>query len=348
MRWLGIFAALAAAAALGYLLFGGGTSAAPATRAARETANRRAAIHAVDRTLATVELPPGAREEPHFPPRVRHSIAKSEFEPLETRRLVRGHRDWIVPGSPAATLRWFAAHREPGWISKWPARTDRRGVRGVSLRWRPPVDGVLRKERAFIVHHYGPKHTALRVEGQAVWIKPRPPDETIPAGAHFMAVSVSRSGAGHPRSTSTTDQAKIAGVIRLIDTREVNQDCDRGCPPSPMRAANFPIVVNATFRARSGTPALAVASFGIPVGCEGISLVIDGRGWPSLEGAGWLARRLRPMIAKEISPKNLAAILDSEAASCPISRRRRTVRGRAGGAGRRGDRRSSNDSSSGR
>lgn len=308
MRWLGIFAALAAAAVAGFLLFGGGTSAAPATRAEREAANRRAAIHAVDRTVATAELPPGAREEPGFPPRVRHSIADGEFEPPQTRRLVRTHRDWIVPGSPAATLRWLAAHREPGWISEWPQRTDWHGVHSVNLEWRPPVEGVLSKERVFIVHHHGRHHTALRVEGQAIWIEPRPPAELIPSRAHFMAVSVSRSGAGRPRSTSTTDQARIAGVVRLIDTREVNQLYGFGCPPSLTLPGHFPILVKVTFRPRRGGPALAAAGFSVPLECEGISLEIGGRKWPSLEGAGWLMDRLRPMIAEVTSPANLAAI----------------------------------------
>jgi hypothetical protein len=307
MRWLGIFVALIATAVLGYLLFGvAGDPAAPATRAARETANRRAAIHAVDRALATIELPPGARAEPGFPPKVRHLIAKGEFEPPETRRLVRSHRDWIVRGSPAATLRWLAVHREPGWSSEWPARTDWRGVRSVNLEWRPPVEGVLRKERIFIVHHHGPTHTALRVEGRAIWIRPRPPAELIPPRAHFMAVSVSRSGTRRPPSTSTTDQATIASVVRLIDTREVNQIYGVGCPPSRTLPGSFPIVVKVTFRARRGSPALADAGFWVPLECKGISLVIGGRKWPSLEGAGWLLDRLRPMIAKATSSSNPA------------------------------------------
>ena len=173
----------------------------------------------------------------------------------------------------------------PGGTGRWPSGTDWRGVRRVSLKWRPPVEGVLRKERVFIVHHDGPKHTDLRVEGQAIWIEPRPPAELIPSRAQFMAVSISRLGAGHPRSTSTADQAKIAGVVRLIDTREVNQTYGRGCPPSPTRPGNFPIVVKVTFRARRGSPTLAVAGFGVPLECEGISLVVGGRKWPPLEGA---------------------------------------------------------------
>jgi hypothetical protein len=266
--------------------------------AAMEKVNRRLAERDAARTVATFDVLPGARHEPDFPPRVERLLNRG-FLP-NSRRFVSRHRDWKVPGAPRAVLHRLAHDLGPGWGEG--GGSDYGSPEGQSHSafsyWRPELDGLFSKELFLIATGLPGGSTALRVEIQDYWLKPRSPSERVPASARQLTVTVQR-GSRRARSISTSDHSLIRGVAHLVNSQEVVQIYDWpscGPPPAPGEVSKTFVVA---FRLHRGGPPVAIASQIRPAGpCEPLSLRIHGEERVPLYGGILMIHRVRGLIQR--------------------------------------------------
>lgn len=180
----------------GSAIAAGGGGARPRTAEAASTAASGAAAHkaaarrAATRLLADTPLPPGALAAASDPSR-----SRAEAQPPErpgTPNLVDVHGFWRVPGTPTAVLAWTEAHPPPG------GSRDAGGASGTSSgpvsSWDgyafAPVARVISYRAVLIeVARAVGGGTALRVDGQAIWLRLRSGLDWVPAGVRAVAIA---------------------------------------------------------------------------------------------------------------------------------------------------------------
>jgi hypothetical protein len=265
--------------------------------AAMEKVNRRFAERDAVHTVATFDVLPGARHEPDFPPRVERLLNRG-FLP-NSRRFVSHHRDWKVPETPRMVLHRLAHDLGSAWEEGGSSGygSPEGHSHSVFSYWKPEVDGLFSKELLLIATGLPGDKTALRVEIQNYWLKPRSPSERVPMSARQMTVTVQRKGSRRAHSISTSDRSLIHSVARLINSQEVIQIYDRpscGPPPTPAEVSK---TFDVAFRLHRGGPPVAVASQVRPAGpCEPLSLRIHGKERVPLYGGILMVHRVRALI----------------------------------------------------
>lgn len=141
--------------------------------AAEEAANRRVAKKEAARTLAAFRIPPGARREPNFPSGVQELLRAGEPAPTNVRILKR-HKDWLVPGKPREVLRWLVRHQASGWGEGQAGGygSPRGRSFSVYLHWKHEVDGLFGKNLLIVTTRLPDDQTAVRAQVQAIWLLP--------------------------------------------------------------------------------------------------------------------------------------------------------------------------------
>jgi hypothetical protein len=118
--------------------------------------------------------------------------------------------------------------------------------------------------------------TAMRADGQAVWLIPRPTQEVVPAGTRAVSVSIDRLGGGQFPVSTVTAPRKIRQLLRFVDSRQLAQPGVTAC----REIGPDTTVLDLRFLAPSrGTPLARV----VENGCGGLSLSIQGHSEPGLE-----------------------------------------------------------------
>jgi hypothetical protein len=293
-RISGLLAALAVAGAL--LVSAAEVSATmpgPALVAIEE-ANREAAERDVAAVLARFEAPPGAVDEPTFPPRVAQLLEQSETIP-DSSRSVGAHHQWEVPGRPSQVLQRLTHGLGHGWESGGTSRygSPEGSTRSVDLCWKREVEGIWSKELILTVTGVGRGKTALRVEAEDYWLKPRSANERVPAAAREMVVTLKREG--RARSIATVNRRLIRSVARLINSQQVIQiyhwpSCG---PPSLEPVTTYEV----RFRHHRDGPTAALAGQSGEGGpCNPLTLRIDGKARVPLYGGFEMVDRVHRLV----------------------------------------------------
>lgn len=241
--------------------------------------------------LAGLPLPPGSTESPIDPPEAGPLLARPAYGPPATPNAVNTHGWWVVPVTPAEALGYICAHLPPGT-----RRTESGGGRegaGVpenlvsGFAW-PGSPGVVVVWAARLPNG----STALRADAEVVWVVPRAASERLPAGARLLVISVHRTGQRlvgvksnrlallRKLPSRVSSVARIDKIITLLNELRVRQPGSSRLCPMQLAAS-----VKLGFYASQRSSPLAVATVNT-AGCGGVSLTIDGRAEPELEG-GW-------------------------------------------------------------
>jgi hypothetical protein len=240
--------------------------------------NRARARAEAARLLAMLQLPPGAMSSATEPAGDRGVLHQPGYDEA-TPNLVDAHGWWTVAGNAGAVLGYIAAHvPAPATLSGSAGGTAAPGFASDTFAL-APIPGVL-SERvlAVTVVQVSSATTAVRTDGEAVWILPRPRWERLPGGVRSVSFTASGETAGGrhgPVSVARTlTGASARRVVALINALGIVQPGVHSCPPG------LPSSLTLDF-AGSGGRAIARA-VEEPTGCPTVALRVGGRRGPYL------------------------------------------------------------------
>ena len=287
-RLVAVLAGLACAVAVAVLEVGGGaTRVAQAAADAGAASNKAAARAAAARILNDVRLPAGATRvsaDPGVSIWLKYSVAGVPATP----DVVDYHRFWRVPGDPHAVIDWIEAHHPAGATT---SSTGSESRDGAPVTWSVifAFTGIVRgvSEEVLGVGVTGAKGggTAIRADGLAVWLIPRPVAEVVPAGTRAVSVSMDQPGGRNYRVSTITAPQPINRLVALIDSLPRAQPGAIACPTMGQHAG----LLDVRFLAASGGKPLARA---VETGCGGLSFAIRGRTKSGLDAGTNLERLL--------------------------------------------------------
>jgi hypothetical protein len=273
--------ALPAATAAPRALPAGDPFTAPAVN--RATARRWAA-----RALADLRLPLGARRLSHRPAGLGRALRSPGFS-IAGPELLDATSWWTVDAPPwrlVAYIRAHLPHRRPivtHGVGGEPGR-----VTDGFWSYAPPP-GLMQLSAAIQTDVLRDGLTAVRLDGEATWLVPRPSWDRIPASVRSVTyttratVTAPSSGrpmrgrGSRPRTLPRGDAQRLARAIDRLQRRQ--PDTAYSCPFDPVQAR-----VILRFRGAGGRPlALAVDA---PGGCADLTLRVAGRRGPVLEERG--------------------------------------------------------------
>jgi hypothetical protein len=258
---------------------GAATSGAGAAGAGSATGNRARASAEAAVLLGELALPAGAVASASEPAGDGGVLARPSYDEA-TPNLVDAHAWWTVPGSAADVLAYVAAYLPPGAkFSGSSAGNAGPGFKSENFAL-AAVPGVL-SERvlAVTVVQLTSTTTAVRTDGEAVWITPRPVWEQIPPSSRsviFTARGVTTGGREGPTSAPRMlTGVRARRLIAFIDALGLVQPGARPCP------AGIPVSVQLRFFAAGGGKPVARA-VEEPTGCAFVTLTVGGRAGPAL------------------------------------------------------------------
>jgi hypothetical protein len=240
------------------------------------------------RIIASFPVPPGAVRSGRAPVPVLGAPPQWPATP----DLVTVTRWWTAPGKPRAVLAWVAAHVPAGFTLTGQG-SEGRGSAGdawLDMFDLPAVPDVLTKRSLLVEVTSDGARTAVRADAQVSWLPPRPASERIPPGATVVTLAlVPGFGPGPGRKLSAeppvtiTDPVKVAGIAAVVDRLSLYPPGEFSCPEDSGSG------IRLTFRASRNGPVLALVT-GEDTGCQGVSVVVDGKSQPRLAGAASLRR----------------------------------------------------------
>jgi hypothetical protein len=276
MRWLSTTTVVLTGCAI-FALLGCAVSAQTTTsaRTAQKVSSpRERALADAAFIVASFVPPPGARRLSHAPAADGGVLGRSGVPVLPYEVDLTSW--WEVPGQPGTVLSWEQAHLSrqfapDGGSSGTPRVRDKDFLL-------PPVPGVLAQRTLVVtVVAAGGGQTAVRVDGWVEWIPARPAAERIPATARVVSAEV-LPGNGHG--------APLTGPVLITAPAQVQQITafTNGLPMAPFLPDTCPEfspgVLQLTFMARSGGPALAVLTAEL-TGCY-TDFTVNGKPQPDL------------------------------------------------------------------
>jgi len=246
--------------------------------------NRAAATVWAQRLISRLRLPAHAVSVPGRPAGVHGSLGSPGFS-LTTPQLIDDTAWWIVDARPAAVVAFVRAHLphalpivgrgvggEPGQV------TD-----GFWSYAAPP--GLSQLTAAVQTDVLPDRRTAVRLDGEATWIVPRPAWDRIPASVRSVTYTARANHAGLDGARPSHGRRSAPRRLGLRDARRLAAALDRlqrtqpgavySCPFDPIQPR-----ITLRFRGPGGRP-LAVA-VDRPSGCASSSLSIHGRRGPTL------------------------------------------------------------------
>lgn len=221
--------------------------------------------------LRKLRLPAGAVRVAHPP---RGVDLTAPFEQI-TPNLVDVHQWWLVPGSPSAVLAYVLAHPPTG-----SAQTTASGMKtflsAYGFTW-PNVPGVLSQRMLGVQAAPAPnRSTAVRADGEDIWIRPRAKSERIPAGVGFVRVTATDEAIRQGPFT-TSSPATIKRVVALVNALPLFPPGAFACP------ADWGSVTISFYRVSGGGNAPLAVATADNGGCGSVLLTIAGRHQPELQ-----------------------------------------------------------------
>jgi hypothetical protein len=254
----------------------GPSSPAGSSAAANEAAAHAAAVRILDQLI----LPRGAVQTGLV-----RGIPADLWSPsnqLGTGHRVDVHRVWRLPGNPRSAIRFIEAHPPAG---------SRLGP-GSETTGGPPF--VVDTATEVLLFPGGPRTiiwrelavaavairgggTALRADGEAGWLIPRPASERIPAGADHVRATTTKPSKRRGQAQESifiTSTARIQALVTLLNALPRAQTSSGRCVNDQGVRVRF------AFHARGPVAPLAIAVYNPD--CNRIALAIGGRPQPDL------------------------------------------------------------------
>jgi hypothetical protein len=257
------------------------------------SANRAASRRDARSLLAKLALP-AAASRLFSEPRGDHAYLKAQgaLEGDEARTVAHGW--WEVPGTPGDVIAFVRAHPPTGGapFATGGAGNVYTGTSADSLYYQwPAVRGVLGyRELAVTATALPDGETGVLAEAQSDWIVPRPTAERIPLSTGEIDITSGAPGQPPSEALSVRKASEIKKIVRLINGLPIAQPILFHCP-----ALTDPRLVRMTFRAATGSPALASLTYydfrpwsGPSEACKTVDLTIAGRRQDPLIGGDFL------------------------------------------------------------
>ncbi len=203
------------------------------------------------------------------------------------------HIWWRTPASFSSVVAFLKNHRPPGTRAQGSGREGGPGVpRNETLSFGLPlIRGVVSsRSLLFWVVALRGGGTAVRVDGEDIWIVPRPASEQVPAGVHEVDITSARPHKPPIVSVSVSTPAKVRRIVTLLDGMETVQPGVWNCPA----LLGGQPVVTFDFRTRASGPLLAkvtLTDYGFPsYQCNPIDFSIRGHPQKPLLGGNFLTQ----------------------------------------------------------
>lgn len=271
-----VLAALASATAVAS---SAGASAAVNLARARSEANR---------LLGLLHVPPGSVELGTEPRVGKHGVLGSPSYEEATPNLVDAHHWWRVQSSAAQVLSYVTAHlprdAKP-YVSEWGGPSPVYHMKSFALA---PIPGVL-SERVLAVSvvQLNRNTTAVRTDGETVWIVPRAASEKVPTGVHEIDIRSAYPGHAPIVAVRVTTPPQVNRIVNWINALPVAQPGTLSCPVLGGPNVTF------AFRAAAGrivSRASGMDFEGTSGECNAIDLSIRGRQQQPLIGGDFYER----------------------------------------------------------
>jgi hypothetical protein len=250
-------------------------------------ANRAAARNDAAHELAELSLPSGATATATDPSTDGVLARYPPFGPGQTSSdLVDDHRYWRVPGRPQSVVNWITGHAPAGSSSSGfsvdglPFSTPQ--VFYGAFGFASSAGHVENRTLAVEVTSAVGGGSAVRADGEAVWILTRPAWERVPTDARSVTVRATQGPRISSLPITLTAPAKLAAIARLLDRLPVSQPGVSACP------SDDGVGLELSFRAAANARPVARVDADTE-GCEGIGFSVGKRAGPYLEGGGELA-----------------------------------------------------------
>lgn len=231
--------------------------------------------------LRLLRVPPGAVQDTRAPAFGGRGVLGAPGYDEATPNLVDAHFWWTVSGRATEVLA-YATKRMPRGakllVSGWGGPRPSWYMKSFSLR---PIPGVLaQRVLAVTVAQLDSTTTAIRTDGEAVWITPRPASERVPSGVREIDI------------TSPHVAVKVVGspatqIVSWINSMGIGQPGSINCPVLGGPTVTF------VFRDGGGREvarASGVDFDGTSGECNAIALSIRGRAQPPLIGGDFYGR----------------------------------------------------------
>jgi len=258
------------------------------------------------RLLALLRVPPGAVELTREP-----NVLKAPSYDEATPNLVDAHHWWRIREKATSVLAYLAARMPRGatlFVSGSGGPAPVYYTKGFAL---PAVPGVLsQRVLAASVAQVSPSTTILRTDGEAVWISPRPADETVPAGVREVDITSTAFMTQAPiASVRVTDAAQVRQIVKWINAMGIAQPGAISCPALDGPTVTF------VFRAAGGMRVARASGMdfaGSSGECNGLEMRIGGRPEPALVGNlfGQVQRLLGVRFQRSSISSHGVAVLD--------------------------------------
>jgi hypothetical protein len=204
---------------------------------------------------------------------------------------------WRVRMAPTDVLAWEVAHlpsrfSTPNKAGSWDSESFGQDPVFYGADWSlAPFSGVLPDRQLHVAAlDVQNGQTVIRVDADVTWLDPHPAADLLPAAVAvvtFTAVRGSTSNPPAPPPATITDPAMTRRVAAVLNGLPLQPGFDGiGC----FSYSGQKLVL--TFSARSGGPALAVATLDLGENCAGVTLTIGSKPKPELVKDGTLAGEL--------------------------------------------------------
>jgi hypothetical protein len=273
-----------------------------AAAVADEASSERAAQRDAAAALGLLRLPAGAERADANPAADQQLLEGPGVGRSSNPNQVSRSEFWRVPGEPWQVIRWTKAHPPAGgrvFVESRGGKLGAPAVWAVSFARRPVWNVLDGRQLAVTVAAASGGGTALRADGLATWLVPRPASERIPTGARVLDVEVRGMKPAPVTRFTVRGRTRIELATRTLNRLPLVQPGVFLCP------IDRGIHAYLAFRARDGGAVLAGADAALG-GCASVALTIRGAVQPALSGYGFfddlqaaLGRRidLSPFVA---------------------------------------------------
>jgi hypothetical protein len=306
--------------------------------------NQAAARDWAARLVSELRLPSSAVRSAGRPAGTGESLASPGFA-LTSPQLVDDTSWWTIDEPPSAVVAFVRAHRPDA------LRLVGHGVGGEPGQvtdgfwsYAAPA-GLMQLTAAVQTDALAAGRTAVRLDGEATWLVPRPAWDRIPASVRSVSYTARATLAGldgarprhgrrsAPRTLGRGDARRLAAAIDGL--QRYQPGVAYACPFDPVQPR-----ITLRFRGPGGRP-LAVA-VDLPSGCGGVALSVHGRRGPVLDDMAGrplpIDQRMvalgaiRPCRAGQLAPGSASLALAARRPTLTLSIRDRsdsvcTVRG---------------------
>jgi hypothetical protein len=247
-----------------------------------ELSHRSSALAESERLVHLVKVPSSATAASTAPvPALRHPAEQPGGS-----YLLDTPAWWKVPTSMAATLSWFRAHPPGGLVASGSGSGHGLGGANAFLSYRDRTNGAYNSATLVVeVVPAGSDGSAVRADGQVLWVPPRSDAELAPRLASRVSLLAYRGATTNVLAQRTVTGAAATKLARLIDALSRDNRDVHGC------AMDTGFRIDVTFHVSSGS--LVFTQW---PACDQVDVTSNGHIEPDLIDSPALGRALRAYL----------------------------------------------------